>query len=444
MPASLRDSMLASEMRNELPGSFIGLAALASVTAAVRYVFDPYVPGWQLDLWVGATGAVLLVWLIGLVRLVRRRPSDAEMLRLWLPRARATMTACNLCTIASIWILMPPAPEPLRLAMALVYFGYIVVQLSIATEGSQVAVSAIVGVLGSAAAVLLLTGGDYGVPVALFLGLMGAVLLSVRRLIRANIVAAVEARLRSEQAADQLRQALDVVAAERDARTRFIRAASHDLAQPLQAARLFFDRYRTTRDPAERARAADGIDRAFGSTAALLDDMLTHLKLEAGAVRAVVQPVALDAFAAQLAGDYRPAAEESGIRLIAPRSGLSVVADPHLLKRLLGNLVANGIRHSRGERVLIAPRPAASGGVRIWVLDDGDGIDPAAAAQLFDDFARTASASGGFGLGLASARKLAEVMGGAIGHEPRWRSGSAFWVELPRAPAAAPALDAAA
>lgn len=444
MRAGVTTGVVASEMRNELAGSLVGLLGLSTVTAYVYFAFRPYADPLGLHVWAVSMAAILAQWLVALVVMWRRQPDDAEMLRIWMPGGRMTMTLSNIATAASVWLLLPGAPDELRLMMIVLYLSYVVVQLSIATEGTQVARSAVVMVLGSVIAFVAISGEPYSLPLALFLAMIGAMLLGVRRLIRRNVVAAVEARLLTERTAEQLRDALKIVAAERDARTRFIRAASHDLSQPLQAARLFFEQMRRTPEGPERERAATGVARAFTSTAALLDEMLIHLRLDAGAVRSVPEAIDLDEFLANLAFDYGPVAAEAGMRLLTPRSRLAVDADPQLLKRVLGNLVVNGIRHSRGERVLVAPRRSGDR-VRIWVLDDGEGVDPALASRLFEDFAQGSASSraGGFGLGLASARKLAEAMGGAAGHHPRWRSGSAFYVELPAASGAAAVSEAA-
>jgi len=436
---------MASEMRNELAGSFIGLAGLTAVTLYVYFAFRGIADPIGLHVWAIAMAAILAQWLVGLVVMWRRRPGDAEMLRFWIPAGRRTMTLSNVATAASVWLLLPVAPDPLREVMIVLYLSYVVVQFAIATEGTQVAASAVAMVLGSVVAVVAASGTPSSLPLALFLAMIGGMLLAVRRLIRRNVVAATEARLASELAAERLREALAAVAAERDARTRFIRSASHDLSQPLQAARLFFEEHARATDAPARERAGAGVRRALAATAALLDEMLMHLRLEAGAVRSVPETVDLRGFLRDVAFDHGPAASEAGMGLRVARGGAFAVADPHLLKRAVGNLVANAVRHSRGENVLIAARRNGDR-VRVWVLDDGEGVDAALEARLFEDFAQgvRSERAGGFGLGLASARKLAEAMGGSAGHEPRWRSGGAFYVELPAADLASAALRAAA
>jgi signal transduction histidine kinase len=234
--------------------------------------------------------------------------------------------------------------------------------------------------------------------------------------------------------------ALAQVAAERDAKTRFLTSASHDLGQPLQAARLFFDQAMRARTAARRTQAARKVAWAFDASEQILRQMLDHLKLEAGAVAPRLADVAVGPLIARLAELNEPAARLAGVELRALPSRLAARGDPALIERALGNLVANAIRHAKGRRVLVGARPSA-GGVRLWVIDDGVGIPPGDAARLFDDFVQGSNhgdeVRGGFGLGLASARRMAGLMGGGIGHEPAWAHGSAFWLELPAAAAKA-------
>jgi signal transduction histidine kinase len=269
-------------------------------------------------------------------------------------------------------------------------------------------------------------------------------MLAFRRLIRRAVVAAIEARIRSEAAEAATRSALAAAEAARDAKTRFIASASHDLQQPLQAAALFFENAVATGDAAARTRAVAGARTAFASTQGLIRQMLDHLKLEAGAVRARADTVSLGPLIAAVAAEHEPAARAAGMRLIALPSQLAVTADEALLRRALGNLVANAVRHAQGERVLVGAR-ASGGTVTLWVIDDGRGVGVSDAARLFEDYAQGSdnATRGGFGLGLASVRRSARLMRGDALLDARWTGGAAFGVTLPRA-ATAEALCKAA
>ena len=73
--------------------------------------------------------------------------------------------------------------------------------------------------------------------------------------------------------------------------------------------------------------------------------------------------------------------------------------------------------------------------MRIWVIDDGIGVAPIDAPLIFDEYyqaeAGSARRPGGFGLGLSSVRRLAALMGGTAGHDPRWLRGAAFYLDFP-------------
>ena len=129
-----------------------------------------------------------------------------------------------------------------------------------------------------------------------------------------------------------------------------------------------------------------------------------------------------------------PAARLSGTDIVAMPGRVEAMADPALVERVLGNLVGNAIRHAKARRVLVGARRRADR-VRVWVIDDGVGVAETDAPRLFEDFVQGSDHGdeirGGFGLGLASARRMAALMAGAVGLEPKWTKGSAFWLELP-------------
>lgn len=264
-------------------------------------------------------------------------------------------------------------------------------------------------------------------PLALWVAAVGIAFLFARE--------AVERLLNDAEAARRTAaEALATVAAERDAKSRFLASASHDLGQPIQAARLFFDQAMRSRDAAERAAAARNTRWAFDTTEALLRRIIDHLRLDAGRIEAQRAAVPIGAAIARVAELHDPAALLAGVRLRPLPSRLVAIADPMLLDSALGNFVANALRHAGARGVVIGARRHGDR-VRLWVIDDGKGIAPADVDRLFGDYVQGSDhgdqVRGGFGLGLASARRMARLMGGDAGFDPRWRRGSAFWLELP-------------
>ena len=114
-------------------------------------------------------------------------------------------------------------------------------------------------------------------------------------------------------------------------------------------------------------------------------------------------------------------------------SEIVVTGNPVLVERALSNLISNAIRHARARTILVGAKRHGTT-VRLWVIDDGVGIVSADQATLFDPYIQGSDhdgeVRGGYGLGLASVRLMAELMQGRAGHEPRWRKGSAFFLEL--------------
>jgi len=266
---------------------------------------------------------------------------------------------------------------------------------------------------------------------------LGVVLLVLGDRVAATVRATVAARLASDDTARRLDQMLVEVAAERDAKTRFMAAASHDLGQPLAAAALFFDQSLRARDDLARARAADGVRRAFAAADQLLSHLLGHLRLEADAVEAHASPVAAGPLLARIVAQHVPAAAAAGIDLRVARGSADLLLDPSLIERAIGNLIDNAIRHSRGRRLVCGIRRRGSM-VRLWFIDDGIGVAPIDAPHIFDDYYQADAGRGatrsGFGLGLASVRRLAALMGGCADLDPRWLRGAAFYLEFPAAP----------
>jgi signal transduction histidine kinase len=119
-----------------------------------------------------------------------------------------------------------------------------------------------------------------------------------------------------------------------------------------------------------------------------------------------------------------------------PCPGRRVGCGPGVLTSLIQNLVRNAIKYmgdSTRRRVSVRVRDAGRF-VRVEVEDTGPGVPIAIQGRIFEPFVRGTTAAPGAGLGLATAKKLAEAYGGRVGCRSTPGSGSAFWFELPRAP----------
>lgn len=418
--AADRSHILANEARTERRGSIAAMACLSLVTIFLAFAFRGIADPILLAAWAGGMAFCLLTWLAALTIFSLRGPGNAEIVGFWVPAGKTITALCNLIVAASVWVFMPPAGPELRALMIILYAWFLVIQFAAATEATQVLVVAVVSILGSLIVWLMIAAPPYHLPLAFFLGMFGLTLVAVRRFIRAAVVETAAARA--------------AIARERDAKTHFIRAASHDLQQPLQAAALFLDRIAPGGPKADHVRHIGALRQSLTAARALVAAMLEHLKLEGGVIRPAIQPVTVgDIFERVLLTQAAPAAE-AGIALRTAGSRLRLLADPALLTRAIENLAANAIRHSGGTRVLISARRRGEH-VWLWVADNGRGIAPEDGERIFSPFeqAGRVGPAGGFGLGLASTRNLVALMNGDAGLARDTRRGAAFYLRLPAA-----------
>lgn len=229
-------------------------------------------------------------------------------------------------------------------------------------------------------------------------------------------------------------------------KTRFLAAASHDLLQPLHAARLFIAALKEEpgvsgpdAGPASRTLALNA-DRAIDSAHRLLTALLNLSKLEAGGVKAAVTRLSLDGLFDELRREYAPVAEAKGLGLTFVSSGLWVLSDRDLLRSMLQNLIANAIRYTDAGRVLVGARRCGET-VRLLVCDTGRGIPDADQETVFGEFVRLPGApvdEPGAGLGLAIVRRLSSLLDHPLELNSRVGRGSIFRITVPRAVADRP------
>ncbi|MBK3776473.1 ATP-binding protein [Azospirillum aestuarii] len=246
-----------------------------------------------------------------------------------------------------------------------------------------------------------------------------------------------------KQTQEQLKRAKEAAEAANRAKTKFLAAASHDLRQPIQAAALYAHVLLGSvgADPIAQeslSRLKASIDSLNGMLSGLLD----LSRLEAGVIEVSVSDFSPAALMTRLAEEFRGVAEASSIELRCRPSRLAVSTDPHLLERLLRNLLSNAIAHGRPKdmdgrgRVLVGCRRRADG-VEFQVWDNGPGIPEDAREAIFEEFRQLnnpeRNATQGFGLGLSIVSRIARLLGVEVALRSRVGSGSVFSVTVPYA-----------
>lgn len=413
-------------MQRALPVHLVQIAALVGVTAFASWTLWPAVPSLNRTVGIGLVGTFVAAWL-AFVALAASAGHAAELARQrWRRCNRFVAWAGSIVTVAAFWLGAPYADPALRLVVLVYMVGTVTFQVmgSIRRPPERGRPGLEPLIIPVCIALYYAVHWErYSPALIVFALAYGFVALSLARTL--------------QRAVDRTYAAREAAEAARDAKARFLASASHDLGQPLQAARLFFDQVLRSPDPAARERAAGKVAWAFDATEELLNRILEHLRLEAGAVEPHLDTVAVGPLIARVVELNEPAARLAGVEVVALPSRLQAVADEGLTQRALGNLVGNSLRHAKARRVLVGARRRA-GRIRVWVIDDGVGVSEADAPRLFTDYHQGSDHGdeirGGFGLGLASSRRIAELMGAAVGLERKWTKGAAFWLELPAAP----------
>jgi hypothetical protein len=231
-----------------------------------------------------------------------------------------------------------------------------------------------------------------------------------------------------------LEDALGVAERANASKSRFVAAASHDLLQPLSAAKLFLSSVEDS--PEVGPNASDTLQRArnaLGSVETILGALLDISKLDAGLAALEVTAVPLDVVLHTLAEEFAPLAAKKGLKLRIVPSTVVVRSDAAYLRRILQNLIANAIRYTETGRVLVGAR-RLKGAVRVEVWDTGPGIPSDQRENIFKEFQRLnrlASPADGMGLGLAIVERACALLGHPIGLVSEVCRGSGFLVTLP-------------
>ncbi|HPF73566.1 MAG: PAS domain-containing hybrid sensor histidine kinase/response regulator [Lysobacteraceae bacterium] len=247
---------------------------------------------------------------------------------------------------------------------------------------------------------------------------------------------------RVEQRTRDLREALDAQqVAKREAeranesKSRFLAAASHDLVQPMNAARLFVSALSTHRfEQAEVEQLVQRIHTSLHNAEELLDGLLEVSRLDSGALRPEPSVFRADEFCDALQTTFAAVAEERGLALRVHCPSLNLHADRVLLRRIVQNLLSNGLRYTRKGGVMLAVR-RRGGQAAIQVWDTGPGIPRDQATRIFEEFQRLDPPSPwgeqGLGLGLSICERMARLLGLSLRFQSRPGRGSMFEVCVP-------------
>lgn len=224
------------------------------------------------------------------------------------------------------------------------------------------------------------------------------------------------------------------------AKTQFVANMSHDIRNPLNGIVGLAIALEDTRLDSRQQEIVATLRECTTHLSSLVDDVLDFARIEAGHIELHPRPFSPPQLLRSVATTMQSDATLGGARLgvtVDPAVPPTLLCDAGRVQQILVNLVSNAIKFAGGEITLAVRRPAdAPHEVEFSVRDEGPGISLEDQAKLFSRFSRLRRPCGqeqipGTGLGLASARLLADRMGGAIGVESRVGAGARFFLRLP-------------
>lgn len=224
--------------------------------------------------------------------------------------------------------------------------------------------------------------------------------------------------------------------AESEKRSRFFAAANHDLRQPLQALGIFLEILRKKATP-ETKTLVEQLCTTSKSISTLVEQVLEVTRMEFGRLEVHPEEIDVAEMLEEIEAEFRPIAEEKGLKFRVSSIPVSVKTDRMMLMRALKNLISNAVRYTtrEGAEIVIAARRFGRDKVRIGVYDAGPGMTNEEKSKIFETFYRgeggKAQPGTGFGLGLSIVKGLCSLLGIEVSVGTRLGRGSVFRLSMP-------------
>ena len=223
-------------------------------------------------------------------------------------------------------------------------------------------------------------------------------------------------------------------------KSEFVALASHELRTPMTAIYGFASLLAlSTRLPAEEQRWAQHIQTESERLTAIVEDLLTVSKIEAGTVQPTLEPVAFEEVMAVVAQRFATVSDRHEVSASSCADAV-VLSDRDKLVQILSSLVDNAIKYSPAGGAVRIACERRDGFLLVHVSDEGLGIPAADVPRLFTRFHRIERAGleqvRSTGLGLYLVKSLVQALGGEIGVATREGRGSTFTIRVPLATSA--------
>lgn len=253
------------------------------------------------------------------------------------------------------------------------------------------------------------------------------------REINQELTAEIDRRREVEQ---ELKKAKAEAEAANASKTRFLALASHDILQPLNAARLYLSAIHEKELSDKNQQLLGKLDTALDSTEHLLSTLLSIAKMDQGALQPKFRHIQLSSVLKPLIEEYTVLAEQKHLDFRAFYVDRPVLTDPTYLRRIVQNFLSNAIKYTPKGRVLLGVRKKGTT-LEVSVWDTGPGIPVQQQNKVFDAFYRIQRQSvEGVGLGLSVAQRMGEQLGCDVEVRSVEGRGTCFSVGIPQGNAA--------
>lgn len=432
------DSQLVGVLMSQAMQSLIaaGLALPVLLFMMVGEVHTPSLVAWAV-----------LVCLLLLARFrifglyhLRYDSVHGPMRRTFVTKYRWTWTLVGLAWGLSVALIYQQASLQTQFVCATVIMGHGMVSLTAFSAYLPVFRSYTSALFGSALVGLVLQGFVWSVDPAVWrhtaamimlLGIFWVLITVAGRRLHQVHRSSLELQFSNQELIDSLTQQTKTSLRAVATKNRFLASAAHDLRQPVHALGLYADWLAT-----EPEMARDIAPRILQSTRAineLFDSLFDLTRIDAGNYKVRLQNVDVRQLCADLVTQFEPVAAGKSLKLRYHAPPLTVWADPVVLRRILGNLLSNALKHTSRGGVLLGLRQRSDMLVfEVW--DTGVGIAREHQQAIFQEFFRVSQHHGtedSLGLGLTIVSRLATLMGYQLALSSEANRGSVFRVMLP-------------
>ena len=233
---------------------------------------------------------------------------------------------------------------------------------------------------------------------------------------------------------DQLSRAKTGSDQANQSKTRFLAAASHDLMQPLNAARLFSSSLSQQHPKGELADTLHHLDDSLGAAEELISTLIEISTLDAGTISPKLSHFPVDNMLQKLAAELTLLCQQKGIEFHYVPCHVTVYSDEQHLRRIVQNFLTNAMRYTTEGKVLLGCR-LKKNNIEIQVWDTGIGIAPQKLNEVFEEFKRLDHPATqdirGLGLGLAIADRTAKLLAHPLTVKSWQGKGSLFGITVP-------------